>query len=123
MPGSSFARLLQNLTPPLYTRLTETNPGTGSVGPVITLTCDDDTGETVVGIENLTSGESFEWTGELADGDVLVVDCETMQVTLNDAVSMAAVDGQFIQLLPGANEIEITGFFGTVNFTYRSRYV
>jgi phage-related protein len=102
---------------------TETNPGTGNAKVVITLTCDDDLGEVTIGIENLTSGELFEWTGEINISDVLVIDCETMQVTLNDVVAMTGVDGRFIQLLPGNNSIEVTGFSGNLNFTYRPRYI
>jgi len=103
--------------------LTETAGGTEKVEPVITLTCDDTLSDTTVEIENAATGEAFEWTGDLVATDVLIINCVTGYVTLNGAASMGTVDGQFIHLLPGDNVITVTGFSGTLNFTYRKRYV
>jgi phage-related protein len=102
---------------------TITAGGTEKAKPVITLTADDTLTATTVEIENGATGESFQWTGDLVAADVLVIDCATGQVTLNSVAYIAGMDGQFIQLLPGANAITITGFSGTLNFNYRARYV
>ncbi len=103
--------------------MTETAGGTEQVKPVITLTCDDTLTGTTVAIENGATGERLEWTGDLVNTDVLVVDCVNGHVTLNGADSMGTVDGEFITLVPGANAITVEGFSGTVNFTYRPKYV
>ena len=123
MPGSSFTRLLPRILPPLYTRIIETAGGTEKTRPIWTLTCDATLTGTTVGIENLTTGEKIEWTGDLDDGDELKIDMDLMLVYLNDIESMGTVDGQFPTLIPGANDIEVTGFSGALNIKYRERYV
>lgn len=105
------------------TELTETAGGTEQTYPVYTLTADDTLADTTVEIENETSGQTFEWTGSLVADDVLVINCQTGHVTLNGVASMATVDGQFLHLLPGANVINVSGFSGEINFTYRPRYI
>lgn len=103
--------------------LSETAGGTEKVLPVITLTADTDLGEGTVEINNSTTGEVLEWTGEVDDGDILVFDCASYLVTLNSTENMTTVDGEFPYLNPGANTVVISGFHGTANFTYRARYM
>lgn len=97
--------------------------GTEQVSPVITMTSDDTRTDTTVEIENETSGETFSWTGDLVPDDVLIINCQTGHVTLNGTASMATIDGPFIHLLAGENIINVAGFSGNLNFTYRPRYV
>jgi len=103
--------------------VTETASGTEQAQPFITLTCDSTLTAATVEIENETSGETIEWTGDLVANDVLTIDCETGVVKLNGVEDMETVDGQFLHLLAGDNSIVITGFSGNLNFTYRARYV
>lgn len=118
-----ITRLLPLLIKPLFTTFTETVGGTERLAPVITLTYDDTIITTTVSIANAATGETFEWTGDLAPADVLVIDCEDCHVKLNGSAAMLLVDGQFLHLVPGANIITVSGFSGTCNFTYRARYV
>jgi phage-related protein len=123
MPGSSLTRLIPSAVKTLYSKFPETAGGTERVQPVITLTCDDTLTATTVIIENETTGEIFEWTGDLEPDDVLVIDCKTYEVTLNGVTDIGNMSGQFIHLIPGANSISVSGFTGNLNFTYRARYV
>jgi phage-related protein len=103
--------------------ITETNGGTAAVRPVITITSDADHGETTVTITSVTTGEALAWTGTFDTDDVLEIDCEEMVVKLNGTVDMLEVEGEFPQLLPGSNTIDTDGFTGTLNFTYKDRYL
>lgn len=97
--------------------------GTATARPTITITSTADNGETTVEIESLTTGEVFQWTGTLDTDDVLVIDCEARHVTRNGDASMTGQDGDFLQLQPGDNQWEMSGFAGTVTITYRDRYL
>ncbi len=103
--------------------LTETNGGTAPVRPTITITSNADHGETTVEIESATTGEVFQWTGTFDNGDVLVIDCEKMYVTLNSTASMLTTGPEYPHLEPGANIWNTSGFTGTLNITYRDRYL
>ena len=103
--------------------ITETAGGTERVEPVYLLTCDDTLTDTTVIIENETTGETLEWTGDLVADDELEIDVVNCTVKLNDVLDMLTVEGQFPSLLPGANTINVSGFSGTFNATYRARYV
>lgn len=103
--------------------ITETAGGTEIAKPVYTLTCDDTLSDTTVIIENETTGETLQWEGSLVSDDVLLVDATNKIVKLNDVLDMFTVSGQFPTLLPGANTINVSGFSGNFNATYRARYV
>ena len=123
MPGSTFARLLPIIIPPLYSTITETVTGTEKTFPVYTLTCDDLLGSSTVKIENETTGAIIEWTGTLVPDDVLEIDTANMVIKLNGVENMLTVEGQFPTLLLGDNIINITDFSGALTVVYSPRYV
>lgn len=102
----------------------EETSGTARIEPVYTLIADDDLPATTVSILNTETNMTLEWTGDIEDDDVLVIDCQKWLVTLNGVPSMGTVDGQFPYLLPGQeNELQVSGFSGTLGIKYRNRYV
>jgi len=92
--------------------ITETAGGTERVEPVYLLTCDDTLTDTTVIIENETSGETLEWTGDLVSTDELAIDVANCTIKLNGSLDMGTVEGQFPSLLPGANTINVSGING-----------
>lgn len=103
--------------------ITETVGGTEKTEPVYTLTSDDTLNDTTVIVENETSGETLEWTGDLVPTDILEIDVANFTVKLNDILDMFSVEGQFPSLLVGANTINVYDFSGTFQAKYRKRYV
>jgi len=75
-------------------------------------------------IENQTSGDTFQYRGDIAGYDVLEVDnrydTDDFEVLNDGADDHANFEGDFITLEPGDNTIIFTGQFGTsVKITHR----
>lgn len=101
----------------------ENTGGNALIEPVFTLTAIGNQPDITVVLRNDNTGEEIEWNGDLADGDVLVIDSSLWLVTLNDTPSMLTVDGKFPTLVPATtNLILISGFIGNLNISYRNRY-
>ena len=107
----------------------ETPGGTGYINPVWTLTPGEDRTATIK-IENLTTGEEFQWTGTVSNGHDLVINSKTWHVTDNavDSMSEVVAGSVFPRLAPNiANSIKVTALFnavnGNLNITYRNRYL
>ena len=100
----------------------ETAGGTAYIEPVFTLVADADLTGTIK-VENLETLEELQWTGSLATGEDLEIDVENWIVKKTGTPDMATVSGQFPRLLQGSNQIKITAFSGSLNITYRNRYV
>jgi predicted phage tail component-like protein len=102
----------------------ETPGGNYYIEPVWTLTAGSAIGATTVTIANGTTAETFEWTGTIGDGEVLVIDSAQFYVTLEGVASMGDISGAFPRLKGGVkNTLTIEGFDGNVNITYRARYL
>jgi predicted phage tail component-like protein len=102
----------------------ETPGGSAIVEPVFTLTSTVNDGAADIKVNNVTLGMEIEWTGAIAIGEELVIDCAQWVVYLEAVESMSTVSGQFPVLSPGvSNTLEIYGFTGNVNITYRNKYV
>jgi len=100
--------------------------GTAWVEPVYTLTAGEALNAVTIKLENTDTEEELQWTGSLANGEVLVINTETWYVTKEGAASMATVTGEFPRLKPGiTNHIKVTAFSttGTLNLTYRNSYL
>lgn len=100
--------------------------GTAIVEPVYTLTAGEDLVDITLQLENLTAGEELQWEGSLANGEELEIDVATWVIKKEGTESMSGFSGEFPRLLPGlTNQIVITGFSdtGTLNITYRERYI
>lgn len=101
--------------------ITETAGGTGIISPIYTLTAN--AAVTSVKLENTETLEEIQWTGSLAAGDKLTIDVIKWLVSKNGVPSMGTVVGQFPRLKPGANGLTITGFTGTLNITYHTKWL
>lgn len=78
---------------------------------------------TAIQLQNLTTGENMVFSGTVAAGDTLVIDCEDLTV-LNDSVdSIGSFTGDFIKLNPGANALKFTGSNCTVKVDFRDRWL
>jgi len=105
----------------------ETAGGTANARPVYTLTAGEALNGIAVELSNTTTGITLTWEGDLADTDVLTIDCANWLVSKNDTPSMATVSGQFPYLVPGSNTLTVTDFYnavgGTLGIVYRARYL
>jgi phage-related protein len=80
--------------------------GSYAAEPVFILSFSAASGVSSVEIENLTTGESITYSGYIAAGDLLIVDCEQKEVTLNGvAVNFS---GLFPSLPAGTSLIQFT---------------
>lgn len=76
-------------------------------------------------IQNLTTGQALSYTGTLITGDDLILDSDNSSVTNDgtDDVANATGDISTLYLLPGANEIKVTGLVsGTVKVDFFDRW-
>lgn len=61
-------------------------------------------------VANLTTNQSFSYTGSVATAGVLEVDCEEIDVEIDDVDDMANASGDLEMILvPGVNKIKVTG--------------
>jgi predicted phage tail component-like protein len=100
--------------------------GTAYVDPVYTLTAGEALNAVTIKVENTDTEEELQWTGSLANGEVLVINTALFYVTKEGSASMSTVTGQFPRLKPGqTNHIKVTAFSttGTLNITYRETYL
>lgn len=90
--------------------------------PIITLTIDSLTGTAdYISIANDNNGQQMLLFGlGLANGDVIVVDCEQREVTINGNV--VDYQGTFLELEPGASSITISNAFTTCQIDYVGVY-
>lgn len=99
--------------------------GTASVYPVYKLTAGDTLTGITIKLKNDNTGDEIEWTGSLAIGGYLEIDCAHWVIRKNDVVDMATKTGEFPYLEGGVdNSITVTAFGtnGTLLITYRDRY-
>lgn len=105
------------------TSFTVTNNGNAFSRPYFTITNSTSNISSLV-VENLTSGQSFAFTGTIVTAQSLEVDCDLFVVENNnvDAVSSFTGDLDMI-LLPGDNLIKITGLIsGTAKVDWFDRW-
>lgn len=76
-------------------------------------------------IENLTSGQTFSFSGTIVTNQNLEVDCDLFVVENNDVDAVSSFTGDLDTiLLPGDNEIKVTGLVsGTVKVDWFDRYL
>lgn len=105
----------------------EETGGTALIKPVYTLVAGEDLAGATIKVKNDNSSEEFIWAGNMSITDIFVIDVTRMYVTLEGASAMDGItQQQFPLLVPNTfNEIIVTGFgsLGTLNITYRSRYI
>lgn len=74
-------------------------------------------------LENLTTGQTFSFTGTVTAGNTLEVDCENTTVENNAVDSVSSFVGDFLRLDPGANQMKFTGSNCTVKVDYYDRFL
>ncbi len=100
--------------------------GNTYVYPVYTLTAGENLTDVTIKLENLDTDEELQWTGSLANGEVLVVNTNSWLVTKEGTANMSSVTGQFPRLKGDmTNRIKVTAFSttGTLNIAYRDKYI
>lgn len=91
------------------TTFTVTNGGSAPTHPIITVT-NDSSNITSLTIENLTTGQKFNYSGTLQTSQDLVLDAENLTVENNGTGDLGNVTNEVgIILVPGDNEFQITG--------------
>jgi len=65
-------------------------------------------------LENLTTGEVLSFSATVNTGNILAIDSDLHTVTNNAVDSIASFTGDFIRLLPGANQFRFAGTTGGV---------
>jgi hypothetical protein len=105
--STNWTRVNQSLSGD--TTFTVTPNGTAVSRPVITVT-NSSSNITSLTIENLTSGQKFNYSGTLATGQDLVIDTDELTVENNGANDLGNVTNEVgMTLLPQANEFKVTG--------------
>lgn len=106
------------------TTYTVTNNGTAYTRPVISFVAGGSS-ITSLTIENLTTGQTWSWTGTVTAGNTMIVDFENATVTNNsvDSVQYSVGDYPQFRLDPGANQIKFTGSNCTIRMDYVERFL
>jgi phage-related protein len=97
--------------------------GNAFTRPIIKITNDGSNVSTLT-FENLTTNQSFSYTGSFATNDVLVFDTNDLTVELNavDDISNFVANFELI-LVPGVNKIKVSGLnAATVKVDWRDRW-
>ena len=105
------------------TSFTVTNAGSAISHPKITV-INSTSNITSLTIENLTTGQKFNYGGSLVTSDSLVIDTDKLTVE-NDGISdLGNVTNEIgIYLVPGANAFKVTGMaIGTINVDWFNRW-
>jgi hypothetical protein len=91
------------------TSFTVTNGGSAISRPKITVT-NDSSNISSLTIENLTTGQKFNYSGSLLTGDDLVINADTLTVENDGVGDLGNVTNEIgIVLVPGANLFKVTG--------------
>lgn len=91
------------------TSFTVTNGGTSVSYPIIKVTNDTTTISSLI-IDNLTTGQVFNYSGSLVTATSLVIDTDELTVENNGTGDVANVTNEIgIYLVPGDNELKVTG--------------
>jgi len=97
---------------------TITYAGTYKALPVITITATSDMTNPSITVEDKT----LIYTGTLAAGQSLVINCETYQATITGVNALGSVSGDWPVLYPGENEVTMsTGC--SLQIKYRERWL
>jgi len=105
---------------------THDNEGTYLVYPVLTLTAPTGAlGVTNPRYTNSTTGKFAEFTGTLAPGSTVVIDCGKGLVTIGGVSYLNYFNGSFISLSPDDNSMSFswTGDTPTQTMVYRKRHI
>lgn len=97
------------------------NEGSAYTYPVYTFVATGSVNRIV--ITNNTTGKSFTYTGTIAAGKTLIVDCPQFKVTNDGVEDLNNWSGSFVWLDPGENSISISGkviFTAAMEWTVRS---
>lgn len=101
------------------------NLGTIEALPVIYLVFDAATAVTAVNLKNLTTGEEVEFVGSVVAGDILKIDSEATEVSLNGVAQTFA--GSLPSLDVGGNLLQLsvtgTSFSATATFKHKPRFL
>ena len=90
------------------TTFTVTTSGTAPTKPLVQFAASGND-ITSCTLENLTTGQTFSFTGTVTDGNTLKIDCNAPTVLNNSVDEIGSFSGDFLKLAPGANEIKFTG--------------
>ena len=97
--------------------------GNALIRPVYTIVSDAIDGAATVVLHSDNTDEEIEWSGALAIGTEIVIDCVNWVVTKDDVEDMSSVSGQFPTLVPDTTNLILTsGFTGSLTVTWRNRY-
>lgn len=106
------------------TSFTVTNNGSAYSKPKITFVAG---GSDIVSctIENLTTGQTWSFTGTVVAGNSLIVDFDLVTLTNNGVDSIASSVGDYPQfrLNPGANSLKFTGTNCTIKVDWYDRWL
>lgn len=91
--------------------------------PIIYFIADQSVAITSCKLENLTTGESFSFTGTVAAGETLKVDCETFEVLNDTDDGLANFLGDFLKLVKGTNYLKYTGSLCTIKIDWFDRWL
>lgn len=74
-------------------------------------------------LKNLTTGESFSYTGTVPTGVALDIDCENASVYNSSVNKIADFSGDFLKLVRGTNYFQYSGTVCQINIDYYERFL
>lgn len=75
-------------------------------------------------LENLTSGERFNFSGTVVPGGTLLIDCDALDVINNGIDAASYFSGDWMKLLPGTNYFKVTATPGlTINMDWFDNFL
>lgn len=105
------------------TAWSHTNSGDAMVWPTITFLANQGVAVTPpISLTNSTTGQTFTYSGTIASGQNLVVNCANFTVQNNGTTDLANSSGSFIQLNSGSNSMSYSGPACTVRLAYTQRF-
>jgi len=96
--------------------------GNAYVKPMIIIAADQGSEVSNIQLENVTTEELLAYTGTIAIGDELVIDCEELTVDNDGEDDRGNFSGDFLRLIGGNNSIKYTGEDCTITFEWRDRW-
>lgn len=91
--------------------------------PIVSFVADQGVTITTCTLKNLTTGESFSYTGTVPSGVALDIDCDLGTVLNSSVNKIADWTGDFLKVVVGTNYFEFSGSNCTINIDYFERFL
>lgn len=91
--------------------------------PIITIVPDGATISDDIQLENQTTGDLMRYRGDVGPGHTLVINTETLEVTMDGVDGISNFEGDFIRLAAGTNSFQYVGGNCDINIKHKYRWL